>query len=386
MASTEVLRQGRETDAMDASKRLIRRSDMVPCKVAFIDCKMPGSTDKENYSLIGAGVTQSADQVVNITEPHGFSLGVAAMPPGTTNNLHVHYTAEVFMVFSGTWLFRWGADGQDGEIIGHAGDVVSIPTWIFRGFSNVGDSAGWIFTALGGDDTGGIIWHPSILQVAAEHGLYLTRDNLLVDTQAGAAFPAPGELIEPLDPATVHSLRRFDTAAMRRRVVAADERAWSTHALLDAGLPGHASELAAVIGHGMGQDLEQAAPVSNPHGFSVEWLRLAPGQTVGPFKLVEKQVLLVFKGGLEVRLDDDDAVRADAQDVFSVPAQAWRTLTAVADEAAEVAVITAGDHKKHPVWSPAIVAAAAAAGIGVDHSGYLAPLRLLPPGGQQRAA
>jgi quercetin dioxygenase-like cupin family protein len=213
---------------MEARDRLIRRSDMVACKVAFIDCKMPGSTAKENYSLIGPGVTQSADQVVNITEAHGFSLGVAAMPAGTTNNLHVHYTAEVFMVFSGTWLFRWGAEGKDGEIIGKAGDVVSIPTWIFRGFSNVGNDDGWIFTALGGDDTGGIIWHPSILKIAAEHGLYLTRDNMLVDTAAGSPKPAPHELIEPLDEATVQGLRRFDTEAMRRRVVARDERAWSS--------------------------------------------------------------------------------------------------------------------------------------------------------------
>ena len=192
---------------MDARTRLIRRSDMVACKLAFIDCKMPGSVGKENYSLIGAGVTQSADQVVNITEPHGFSLGVAAMPPGTTNNLHVHYTAEVFMVFSGTWLFRWGADGKDGEIIGKAGDVVSIPTFIFRGFSNVGDESGWIFTALGGDDTGGIIWHPSILSTARQHGLYLTKQNMMVDTEAGAAKPAPEDLLEPLDTATIHSLR-----------------------------------------------------------------------------------------------------------------------------------------------------------------------------------
>ncbi len=73
------------TEAM-ARERLVKRSDMVACKVAFVDCKMPGSTDKENYSLIDAGVTRSADQVVNLVEPHGFSLGVAAMAPGTVNN------------------------------------------------------------------------------------------------------------------------------------------------------------------------------------------------------------------------------------------------------------------------------------------------------------
>ncbi len=371
---------------MDTTKRLIRRGDMVACKLAFIDCKMPGSTAKENYSLIGAGVTQSADQVVNITEPHGFSLGVAAMPPGTTNNLHVHYTAEVFMIFSGTWLFRWGADGKDGEIIGTAGDVVSIPTWIFRGFSNVGNDDGWIVTALGGDDTGGIIWHPSILRQAAAHGLYLTKDNRLVDTEAGAAKPPAEDLIAPLDPATIAGLRRFDVAAMRRRVVPRDGRAYSDRALLDSMLPGHGAALAPVIGHGMTQDLEQAPPIANPHGFSLDWLRIAPGERIGAFRLAEKQVLLVFAGAIAVTLDDAAPLRAEAQEVVSVPSECWRTIASVGEGAAEIAVITAGDQKKHPVWSREIIAAAAARGFGVDHAGYLAPLRLLPIEVQRQAA
>jgi quercetin dioxygenase-like cupin family protein len=365
--------------ATGAGTRLIRRGDMVACKVAFIDCKMPGSTEKENYSLIGPGVTQSTDQVVNITEPHGFSLGVAAMPPGTTNNLHVHFTAEVFMVFSGTWLFRWGAEGRDGEIIGHAGDVVSVPTWIFRGFSNIGAENGWIFTALGGDDTGGIIWHPSILRSAAEHGLYLTRDNMLVDTAAGAPPPEPEELIEPLDEASIAALRRFDSAAMRRRVVTREERAYSPRALLDAVLPGHASELAPVIGHGISQDLEHVPPVGNPHGFSLEWMRIAPGQRVGDFCLAERQVLLVFAGAIEVTLDGQAPFRAEAQEVVSVPEHAWRGIASVGADAAEIAVLTAGDQKKTPIWREEIIAAAAEAGFGVDHAGYLALRRLLPP-------
>ena len=318
---------------MDASTRLIRRGDMVACKVAFIDCKMPGSDAKENYSLIGPGVTQSADQVVNITEPHGFSLGVAAMPPGTTNNLHVHYTAEVFMIYSGTWVFRWGADGKDGEIVGKAGDVVSVPTWIFRGFSNVGNDDGWIFTALGGDDTGGIIWHPSILQTAAQHGLFLTRENMLVDTEAGASQPPPERLIEPLDQATIAEMRRFDTEAMRRRVVALEERAWSSRALLDSVLPGHGSAIAPVIGHGMSEDLEQAPKITNPHGFSMEWLRIPAGEQVGPFSLAEKQVLLVFAGAIAVTLDGGEPVRAEAREVFSVPAGSLRSIASVGDVA-----------------------------------------------------
>ncbi len=210
-----------------ARSRVIRREDLVPCKMAFIDCKMPGSQLKENYSLIGPGVTQSAEQVVDLTEPHGFSLGVAAMPPGTVNNLHIHYTAEVFMIYRGRWVFRWGAQGRDGEIEGGPGDVVSVPDSIFRGFTCVGEEAGWIFTALGGDDTGGIIWHPSILRGAADHGLYLRRDNMLVDTEQGDPAPLPEELIQPLDDATIATLPRIPPEAMRRRIVAARERQWS---------------------------------------------------------------------------------------------------------------------------------------------------------------
>ena len=371
---------------MDATARLIKRSDMVACTLAFIDCKMPGSTAKENYSLIGAGVTQSADQVVNITEPHGFSLGVAAMPPGTTNNLHVHYTAEVFMIFSGTWVFRWGADGKDGEIIGTVGDVVSIPTWIFRGFSNVGDDAGWIFTALGGDDTGGILWHPSVLNTAAEHGLFLTKDNKLVDTEAGAAKPSEDELLAPLDSATIHSLRRFDLETMRRRVVTRAGRDYSSRALLDSVLPGHAASLASVIGHGMTQDLEQAAPIGNPHGFSIEWLRIEPGQRVGAFRLAEKQVLLVFQGAIDLAVEAAAPMRAEAQDVVSVPGDCWRTIACAGEGAAEIAVVTPGDHKKHPVWSGEVQRAARAAGFALDHSGYVARLDLLPYEVQVRAA
>ena len=60
-----------------------------------------------------------------------------------------------------------GRDARMAEIIGRAGDVISIPTWIFRGFTNVGPEYGWIFTALGRDESGGVIWHPTILRGAA---------------------------------------------------------------------------------------------------------------------------------------------------------------------------------------------------------------------------
>lgn len=368
-------------DAMTARSRLVLRSEMVACKVAFIDCKMKGSDQKENYSLIGAGVTQSDDQVVNLREPHGFSLGVAAMPPGVVNNLHVHYTAEVFMIFKGRWLFRWGANGDEGTVIGEPGDVLSIPTWIFRGFSNIGDDDGWIFSALGGDNTGGIIWHPSILEQAAKHGLYLTKDNLLVDTATGAPKPSDDELLEPIDTKTAESLRHYSPDEMLKRMVKVNDRTWSSRGLLDNVLDGHRSQIASIVGFGVTQDRDQQADILYPHGFSIDWLRIEPGQQVGMHRLDAKQVLIVFEGEAELTLNDKanaTKINVPPQALYSVPANTWRSIRSVGDRPLLIAVMTTGDQKKHITWSPKILAAAAEAGFALDHNGYVAPLHLLP--------
>src|SRR5690349_21469530 len=66
--------------ADELARRTIRKSQYVSCNTAFIDVRMPGSELKENYSIIGGGVTQNPDQVINLTEPHGFNVGAAAMP------------------------------------------------------------------------------------------------------------------------------------------------------------------------------------------------------------------------------------------------------------------------------------------------------------------
>ena len=367
--------------AQDARARLIKRSDMVACALAFIDCKMPGSERKENYSLVGPGVTQSRDQVVNLTEAHGFSLGVAAMPPGTVNNLHVHFTAEVFMIQRGSWTFRWGTAGEN-TIIGEPGDVVSVPTWIFRGFSNTGAEDGWIFTALGGDDTGGIIWHPSILENAARYGMYLTQDNMLVDTDGGQPRPAPDALLAPLSAEQIATLPSYTPEQMARRVVHAADRDWSGVALLSAGLPGHASALAPVIGHGMTEDRAHAAPIGNPHGFSIEWLRLEPGNGTGRHMLDEKQVAIVFTGALDMTLNgpgEEVPMHVGTGECFSAPGGVWRNLSAAGTAPVEVALVTAGDARKRITWAPEVVQAALAAGTVLDHDGHVAPLALMPP-------
>ena len=66
-------------------KRLVRRKDMVPCKSAFIDSHTAGSHLKDNFSIIGPGVTENKEQYINIRESHGFNIGAAGQPPRCRN-------------------------------------------------------------------------------------------------------------------------------------------------------------------------------------------------------------------------------------------------------------------------------------------------------------
>src|ERR1700712_2043846 len=208
--------------ADDLARRTTRRSDYVSCNTAFIDCRMPGSETKENYSIIGSGVTQNPDQVINLEEPHGFNVGAAAMPNGVNNNLHMHFTAEVFLNFRGSWRLRWGANGEN-ELDFGKGAIVTVPTWIFRGFTNIGADNGWLFTALGWDTTGGIISRPPIVRGAREHGLYLSADNELVDTQNGGVVDEYTDLVAPMSDNEVGRLRKWTPEQMRSRIVEQDD-------------------------------------------------------------------------------------------------------------------------------------------------------------------
>ncbi|WP_292285471.1 hypothetical protein [Marivita sp.] len=364
-----------------ADARHIKRDDYVSCTVAFIDCKKPGSDTKENYSIIGPGVTSSDDQVVNLPEAHGFNIGAAAMPHGITNNLHIHFTAEVFIVQAGEWTFRWGSDGEN-EITGRKGDIVSVPTWIFRGFTNAGPDDGWLFTILGGDNTGGVIFHPEIIREAADYGLYISSDNRLIDKSRGDEVPPESGRIPPMPDEDVAALRNVSRDEMMSRIVTADDRDFRP-GFIDQALPSGGAQIAPVIGFGMTQNRDHAATITNPHGFSAEWLRIEPGKSLGPFLLDDKMVLIMHEG--QARLDYADggaSVTLDAWDTYSVPAGVFRTLTATGDTPVEALVVLSGDHRKRPVFAPETLDAARDAGLGLDASGFVAKASLLPSYGR----
>ncbi len=170
--------------------RIVRYADLRPCYNAFIDTRSPGSEAKENFTIIGPGVSENPAQHVHIAEPHGFNIGGARQPPGCVNSQHSHDTSEVFVAHTGTWRFDLGEHGTDAQVLLHPGDVISLPTGMFRGFTNVGDTAGYLFAVLGGDDPGRVLWAPQVFDMAAQFGLVLLENGSLVDTAAGQSLPA----------------------------------------------------------------------------------------------------------------------------------------------------------------------------------------------------
>jgi quercetin dioxygenase-like cupin family protein len=170
--------------------RIVRYGDLRPCKTAFIDAHTPGSDQKENFTIIGGGVSESADQHVHIVDTPGFNIGAAGQPPKCRNSLHSHRTAEVFFALKGRWRFFWGRWGTAGEVVLEEGDIINIPTGIFRAFENIGTDYGMIMAILGGDDAGGgVIWAPQVITDAAAYGLVLGANGKLYDTKKGQSLP-----------------------------------------------------------------------------------------------------------------------------------------------------------------------------------------------------
>lgn len=371
-------------DAQALRERLIPFPSLQYSTEAFIDYRIPECSPKFNYALIGPGVSQNPNQPVSLRDKHGFQVGGVSMPHGKTNPPHMHFTCEVFICVRGQWEINWGFNPDKRSVRIQAGDIVSVPTWIYRGFTNVGVDDGFMFTALGGDDTGGILWGPSTLAAAAQQGVYLTEDYQLIDEQRGQRMAPPLKPLVPMTPEEIAQLRDWSPAEMAGRLVRGDALAWSTQGLLDSSLAGCGGQLAPVIGLGMTQDRNSQAPVANAHTLSIEWLALPPGGRVSRHRLAEKQVLIAVEGDLRVEVGSGEiqtemALRGtdSAWDSYALPADVWRSLRNAGSAQARVLVLTSGDHRKRIEWAPEVVTAATQAGWAIDANGFVAPKRFV---------
>ena len=284
----------------DVETRTVRYGTLKPCRTAFIDAHTPGSDKKENFAIVGGGVSESPDQHVHIVDTPGFNIGAAGQPPKCRNSLHSHRTAEVFFVLRGRWRFFWGRWGTAGEVTLEEGDIINIPTGIFRGFENIGTDYGMLMAILGGDDAGGgVIWAPQVIEDAANHGLVLAETGRLYDTRKGESLPDGVERMKLLTDSELSGFPEYSTGDVVPRFVA---RYWDMVALAD-------REPARVIG--------PDAMLRDRPGFEVDFLAGQSG-IVAPAMTNRHEVLMIMRGHWRLSWDDSETVLAPG-DICAVP-------------------------------------------------------------------
>ena len=360
-------------DEATARTRHIPKEEFRPCAEAFVDRRNPNSEGKLNYSFIGPGVAQSDTQEVNIGEAHGFNVGGVSLPPGRKNNLHLHFTAEVFISAAGKWEFIWGNDGE-GSLEYDRRDVFTIPTWIYRGFYNRGGEDAFMFAVIGEDDPGGIVWNPKVLEDAEKAGVRLSESSMVVDVAAGESPPDGEGFIEPMQESEMARLPTFALEQVEGSVIRWDGLDWR-----DDALPG-GGQLATVLGHGMTASRHHYPKVSRPHSFSIEWLRLAGGERTGSWTSDKTFVAFVFDGSPMVTLNGSDSpvkVQLAERSIYSVPTGTWREFINEGESEAVVLIVHGGDERVRPKWDEATVNGAADRGLAFDPDGFLSPCAAL---------
>ena len=307
----------RSMSVQDWEARLVRYLDLRPCYNAFIDCRSPGSEAKENFTIIGPGVSENPDQYVHIAQSHGFNIGGARQPPACVNSQHSHDTAEVFLVHSGLWRFNLGETGKDAQVEMGPGDVISIPTGTFRGFTNIGKDTGFLWAVLGEDDPGRVLWAPDVFKLAKRHGLVLLETGQLIDTVAGQIAPA-------------------DAAIM-------PETTEPQGAALHVATQAQAESFVAQARPGSFPIIHKDGILRGEHGFSLSQVSLLKGERL---QEIAGGVIFIHKGALTLTCETGP-LPLQIGDTLSVPAEEAPTITADQDSIIHVVKKVSSHNERH---------------------------------------
>jgi mannose-6-phosphate isomerase-like protein (cupin superfamily) len=317
----------------EMERRIVRYGDLRPCKTAFIDAHTPGSDQKENFTIIGAGVSESPDQHVHIRETPGFNIGAAGQPPKCRNSLHSHRTAEVFFVLKGRWRFFWGRWGKAGEVTLEEGDIFNIPTGMFRGFENIGTDYGMIMAILGGDDAGGgVIWAPQVIEDARAHGLMLGANGKLYDGKKGETLP---DGVPPMPLLTDDELKTFPEVPVEAVVPAYVGRYHDMMALA-------AKKPCPVIGEG--------ALIKDRPGFEVDFITRG-SIPESAYTTPRHEILMAMRGHWRLAWEGGETTIAPG-DTVAVPPGLNRALTPSMTGEASLFRVRNTDDKPGPTWRP----------------------------------
>ena len=288
--------------------KLAKFSDLVPSKLPFVEGKLEGHKNRKNYSIVGPGVAEDISQSVKISRPHSFNLGAVSAMPRNGSGLHSHTTAEVFIIFSGKWRFYWGNEGKDETILG-AGDIISMPTNMFRGFENAGDQEGTMFVVLGGDDPGIITWLPSVLEKAKTTGMALLNDNTLIDLSKNN-IPKDKTLLSPISSEEIKKFDNYNLSEIEKFICKFSKRT-NYEVKLNENF-----KITQMIGNHFQN--KTFSPIINQNtGFNLSILKSKKGK-IKNLKFSKPTVMFSQIGSWQIQIDDFE-VNLNAKDTISIP-------------------------------------------------------------------
>ena len=289
-------------------ERIAKFNELIPSTLPFVEGRLEGHKERKNYSIVGPGVAEDSEQSVKISKAHGYNLGAVSANPKNGSGLHSHTTAEVFLIYSGKWRFYWGEDGKN-EIILGKGDIISMPTNMFRGFENAGDEEGLIFVVLGNDDPGIITWIPKVLINAKETGLALLDDNSLIDLKKNK-IPTGKKLLEPI---SNDQLQKFDNYSLNEieKFICRFDNQSKFHNDLNNGI-----KLIQIIGN---QFCNQSYNplIDQNTGFNLSILKSKNGQ-IKDLIFTKPTIMFSQKGLWKIKIEND-VFEINSKDTFSAP-------------------------------------------------------------------
>ena len=290
------------------NNRLAKFDELVPSTLPFVEGKLEGHKERKNYSIVGPGVAEDSKQFVKIAMPHSFNLGAVSAMPKNGSGLHSHTTAEVFIIYSGKWRFYWGAEGTD-ETILSAGDIISMPTNMFRGFENAGDEEGLIFVVLGGDDPGIITWVPSVLEKAKLTGMALLNDNSLIDLSKNE-IPKDKSLLDPISSDEINKFDNYKLNELEKFICRFSNRV-NYENKIDENF-----YLTQVLGNNF-QDKNFNPIINQNTGFNLSILKSKTGK-IENLKFSKPSILFSQKGNWKIKIDDFE-LNLNSKDTISIP-------------------------------------------------------------------
>ena len=290
------------------NNRLAKFEDLVPSTLPFVEGKLEGHKERKNYSIVGPGVAEDSKQFVKIAMPHSFNLGAVSALPKNGSGLHSHTTAEVFIIYSGKWRFYWGAEGKD-ETILTAGDIISMPTNMFRGFENAGNKEGLIFVVLGGDDPGIITWVPSVLEKAKKTGMALLNDNSLIDLSKND-IPKDKSLLEPISSEQIKKFDNYNLNELEKFICKFSDRINYENKINES------FNLIQILGNSF-QD-KKFNPVINQYtGFNLSVLKAKKG-ILENLTFSKPSIMFSQKGSWQIKIEDFE-LKLNPKDTISIP-------------------------------------------------------------------